>query len=554
MLATVGRGLAAALLGLGLLGFAGGVAAGEGQQAQKYSNARFQMARSFRAAAPLLRDIPAGNVVESKTTRVDVYPSGALIERTGSVVLTAGEQRIVVPALPEGLQAASLHVSGFGAGAVAGSTFLESGTLIETRPPELVELEETLRTLEARERVLAASDAALLQRREFLIENGKRLTADGLPSVDALRQTLDFATAELEAIDAKRADIAEKRLELAPDLEQYRREHQELRARLERPVKHVVIEVTAKEARELPLVIRYFVTGPSWTPRHVARYDTNSGELTLETYAWVVQETGEAWENVTLHISTARPAEGLMPPQAPAPQVWLEEGRQRVAGEVQRLGEQAGFAAVGGSAGLRDFAPAGAVTVASNARGRRILLETTGVQTEARRVAVPRINPAVYLLLSLRNERMTALLPGEASLFNGTDYVGTAALPAALPGEAIVLPFGRDAAVTVARTRVARDSGGDGRRQELRYRYQFQAQNRLGRDVAVEVREDLPTTDDRRAKVTLTPPELRPIPAGRGESSGTLTWLIQLPAGGNQSWDLAYTVAAPGGLRVMGAD
>lgn len=509
--------------------------------------------RNWRPDAPLLRNLPDGTLVQTRITRVEIYPGGALIERSAEVELPPGESRLVVPALPDAIQATSLQIAGFGKEAVAGSTFLEAGTLVEARPKELVELEQALSQLEGEDRQLAAREAALHQRKDLLAGIVAKLSVSG-PGVAEVVRALDLVQQESLRIDAELAKLDADRQKLTPRLEAVRQDHDELKKRLQRPVKHVVVEVTAQSKVKLPLLLRYFLHGPTWKPRHVARFDPQGGQLTLETYAWLVQDTGEDWQDVPLTVATARPGGGLHAPVAGPMEVHADKQDEGVvAGEARRLREDPDTASGLAAGGLRLF-QAGKVSLPSGERGRRVLLETTQAAAETTRLAVPRLEPGVYLRLQWKNPRITPLLAGEAALLHGADYVGTATLPVVQPGEVLTLPFGRDPLVTVTRTRTAREVVEAGRGQTIRHVYAFSARNDLGKPVAVEVRDQLPVAKDRAVKVSHDGGSLPAAPGGKDQAAGTLVWKLEVPAGQQTAWDLRWSVSVPAGQRVLGAD
>jgi uncharacterized protein (TIGR02231 family) len=226
----------------------------------------------------------------------------------------------------------------------------------------------------------------------------------------------------------------------------------------------------------------------------------------------------------------------------------------RVAGEARGLSEVGNQTFVPAPGGQREFAVSGMVTVESGSKGRRVLLETVKAQADASRTAIPRANPGVYLRLAIRNPLITSLLAGEAALFNGADYVGSAVIPVVLPGETLTLPFGRDPAVDLVRARTSRDVDAAAKGQTIRYRYRFSATSRLPRPVTVEVRDLLPVAKDRSVKVAMDAGSPAPAPGPKDSPQGTILWRMDVPAGGTQSWEFGFSVSAPAGQRIVGAD
>ncbi len=80
----------------------------------------------------------------------------------------------------------------------------------------------------------------------------------------------------------------------------------------------VKVFVAAGEALEADMVIRYQVRNASWTPFYDARLSigtkAEAARLQLIRRASIRQNTGEAWDNVALSLSTARPTAGTAAP------------------------------------------------------------------------------------------------------------------------------------------------------------------------------------------------------------------------------------------------
>jgi hypothetical protein len=524
------------------------------QSSLKYKSSGYPNFSNYYLSAPALQNLPEGIVLDTKTSKVEVYPSGALIERLSTVSLQPGEHRLVIPGLPDAVQAHSLHISGFNEDAVAGSTFLESGTLVESRPPELVELEEAVNHLEGRESRLVGQEETLKQRRQLVLSNLSAIDKKMVSDTDHFRTLLNYGQKEFEDIDNELLKIRSERKGIGPKLDTLRKKYEELRAELQRPIKHVLVEVKVKKAVTLNLAIRYDISGPSWEPRHVARYDAARQTLSIETYAWVIQDTGESWKDVALRISTIAPARGLLPPAVFSKEISLEKQQQQTAGQADQLREVASQVVPMDGSDVRYFNINEKTTIQSGKRGKRILLKRISLSASDRRVAIPSINPKVYLELTVVNPDIVPILRGTTSLFNGTDYVGTAELPRVLPGESIVLPFGNDPEVTIERALVERTQSLKANKQIVNLKHRFSVQSRLTTPVTIEVQDRVPFSKDRRVKVDLQSKELPVVEAGKDDPAGLVRWSLKLAPAEKKSWEFTCTVTAPEEQRIIGLD
>ena len=527
------------------------------KKSKKYgsSNKSYQQSNSRKSYyVPMLRNLPEGMVVESKTTLVEVYPGGALIERVGTVDLEPGEHRLVIPGLPDALQARSLYISGFGQDAIAGSTFLESGTLVEFRPPELVELEEKLQALEEKEMELNSLEMALENRKDLLLTNLSKLDEQLVSDTDRFREILDFSQEEMLNVDGELFDIWSQRRELIPKLEAFQEQYNTLISKLQRPVKHIVVEVTAKSSVTIPLVLQYFVSGPTWEPRHVARYNSETGQIALETYAWVSQDTGEAWADVKMRISTSRSLRGLTPPAPASMELRLEKPKTHIAGQENQLREFPNRRYYLNEGDSRTFDIDGKVSIDFGKNGKKVLLESRTLEATPDRISVPGADPEVYLNLTIQNPGIIPFLPGKTSLFNGSNYIGTSQMPRLLPDEFITIPFGQDSSVRLERVLTERTKSTEKKKQVISITYNFKAINLHDQTVVLEVRDRIPHTKNKAVKVKVADSEI-PIEKGKKKDPpGQVIWKVDVTGQGEKVWDFSYTVTAPAGKRLVGLD
>ncbi|MCC7071217.1 MAG: DUF4139 domain-containing protein [Deltaproteobacteria bacterium] len=203
------------------------------------------------------------------------------------------------------------------------------------------------------------------------------------------------------------------------------------------------------------LVISTLVPCAAWRPTHEARLQGTT--VRFETYASVWNATGEAWPNVELTFSTARPSAGAELPALSADRLTLRtktpEERRTIVVEhrEETLPEQA---TKGTAPGVDDggqprvFRAAG-VSVASDGRPQRVLLGAFEAPCATERVAFPELAPQVFLRASLKNAGGGPILAGPVTLVVDGAYTGTGDLLYTGPGEAFDLSFGSDDRFTV---------------------------------------------------------------------------------------------------------
>jgi uncharacterized protein (TIGR02231 family) len=197
-----------------------------------------------------------------------------------------------------------------------------------------------------------------------------------------------------------------------------------------------------------------------WRPSHDARL--LDGKVTWETFATVWQQTGEAWRDVELVLSTARPSAGAQLPALTEDRLTLrlKSAQERKTITVEHRQEAVSRQDLkGGAPGVYDggvprtFKPAGRVSIPSDGKPHRVGVGGFEAPCSSELVTCPELAPRVYLRASLRNTAGYPLLAGPVTLMHNGGYVGTGDVPYVGPGDSLDVSFGSDDRFTVRHTR-----------------------------------------------------------------------------------------------------
>lgn len=106
--------------------------------------------------------------------------------------------------------------------------------------------------------------------------------------------------------------------------------------------------------------------------------------------------------------------------------------------------------------------------------------------------AVPVLTPNVYRIADLVNATDYVLLPGEATMYLGTDFVGQAKLPLVAIGKPFTVGFGIDPQLQVTRKLVDKTRTTQGGNQVLTFKYRIQLSSYKTVAVPVQVWDRMP--------------------------------------------------------------
>ena len=133
------------------------------------------------------------------------------------------------------------------------------------------------------------------------------------------------------------------------------------------------------------------------------------------------------------------------------------------------------------------------------------LLEVARVKLAAEYYAkaTPVLTPHVYRLAKLTNQSDLVLLPGEATVYVGGDFVGRMKLPLVAAGEPFIAGFGVDPQLQVSRRLVHKTRSVQGGNQVFDYEFRLGLRNYRNGPVKVQLWDRLPRPQGEAVAVNL---------------------------------------------------
>ena len=318
------------------------------------------------------------------------------------------------------------------------------------------------------------------------------------------------------------------------------------------------MDLEARAATEAEIELTYHVPGASWRPLYDLVLD---GErLTVSYLAEITQQTGEDWPEVALVLSTTRPGQSqtlpeLSPwyigrPQPPAPardvghagvgkmatgavpmaagapgrsptRRWRQRGRRdprrRCSPPSQAEGES--------GAGLV-YTVARPLAVPGDGGPHKTLVAAFDADAVLSYLTVPVLAPEAYLRATVTNGSLL-LLPGQARIFHGAQFVGETHLDTVAPGEEFEVQLGVDDQIKVERKLRRRTTSKAliGGTRTIDIGYEITVENHRDRKAPVSVHDHIPVSTDGDIKVRAR--ETTP-PAAETDDLGELTWNLAL--------------------------
>jgi uncharacterized protein (TIGR02231 family) len=160
--------------------------------------------------------------------------------------------------------------------------------------------------------------------------------------------------------------------------------------------------------------------------------------------------------------------------------------------------------------------------------------------------AVPVLNRHVYRLADLVNKSEHVLLPGEATMYQGTDFVGRMPMPLVAVGEEFTAGFGVDTQLQIQRQLMDKTRTTQGGNQVLKYEYRILVSSFKSDKVKLQVWDRLPKGETESINVSLlkAAPELSKDAIYLREShpNNLLRWDLEVEPGrsGEKAMPIAY--------------
>lgn len=524
----------------------------------------------------------------SRIDRVTVYPDGAVVTRLGKAELLQGVSQVVLRGLPATIDPASIRVEGKGNGTFSVGAVDVRVTPGDARPVLDTVLEDKLKALRDEkgrfESQIAAIEAKRSTIERFAQTGPDKLGPDGkaLPVADwpAVFEAIGTALVKIQdELRGVRSRLSEIEAEIAA-LERARPQT----GRPGAPKRDVAIAVEAPQPVAAEFTVSYRVTGANWTPTYEARLTTTAEkpEIALTRRAEIRQRSGEAWDDVTLTLSTTRSAGGTRAPDLSPMQVAFFEppaiyesrarggapmaaARAKAEAEAQALAAQSQrvaaapapvrpaeveVATIEAGAYQANFQVPGRATIPQDGSPKTVVLTQRKAEATLAARTVPELEQKAYLEAGFVHEEEAPLLPGKVALHRDGSYVGMGQFGLVAPGDRLELGFGADDRIKVSYAPVKRrenEPGWLGQSRTDQREFRTIVKSLHAKPVKVTVLGRIPYSESTAISVETiaaqtTPPTEKQI----GDRRGVSSWTFDLAPGAEKELKLAYRIKWPG--------
>jgi uncharacterized protein (TIGR02231 family) len=543
-------------------------------------------------AAPARQSAPAGvRLAASRVVAVTVYATNALVTREVDVPEGAGTFELTVTPLPPATVHGSLFTEGAEHIRVLATRFRTRAVREDTRE-DVRQLQDELKQLQQSQEKTEADIKAAQANLQLLAKLEGFTATTATPAADKGVVNGEAAIALTKHIVQSRGEKSRELVDLQQQLQGIQEKAEFTRLKLSelawspnRTERDAVIVVDKANAAAGKVRLNYLVDEASWRPQYKLRAGKATKDpVRLEYLAAVVQHTGEDWSHVELVLSTAQPTLNSAPPDlqtlqvtvvprgtgpagaaSPAGDPDLEEQVRSLRTKAQKDFNQkkaaTGLALVNTAAALNQswellnqeaavrrgcsltaregpnvaYHLATRLTLPSRVEEQNLEVTRLDLPPDYYYKAVPILTPHVYRLAGLTNTSDYVLLPGEATVYVGPDFVGQMSLPLVAVGEPFTAAFGVDPQLQVQRQMTDWSLSTSGGNQVRRYEYRIRVSSYKPERVRMQVWERLPHADMDTVNVSLlrAAPEVSTDPSYVREQrpNNLLRWDVSVEPG-----------------------
>jgi uncharacterized protein (TIGR02231 family) len=511
--------------------------------------------------------------VKSKIDSVIVYNDRVMVTRVCKVRLEASCD-LVFEDLPGALddQSVRVRVKDLKFGEVQ----VRAGYTRELSP-RVKKIEDQIKKLGIRDRVLVDESAVLVEKQKFLasitVSSPKTISNElfeGKVSADAWRQGLSFVAEESLRARQRIAEIEREIKDLREEIEALKAEMEDINSFAEN-LKTLVFDVHPEKIQEYQLEISYIIYGATWHPYYDLRANPSLGKVEIGYYGKIQQSTGEDWEDVGVTLSTAQPGQGGA---APEPYPWYislyvpqMEAKAKRAMPVMASQAPAECESAAGAVMRDEFVPAppveagisvmyplpGRFTVKSGEAEKKVKIYERIMVADFEYFSLPRISQVAYLTGEVKNETEYLFLSGEASTYVGDDFTGRLTMPSVAPDEKVVISFGVDERVKVERKTVKSkvSKGGLVKKVTRReYIYENLLTNYHDKEIKCQVVDQLPVPQSPDIKIQDV--VLQPKPVEEEKDMAIFRWKTQVKPKQEFKITVSFAVEIPLDAQVQG--
>ncbi|MFM2223918.1 MAG: hypothetical protein RJA07_120 [Bacteroidota bacterium] len=508
---------------------------------------------------------------------VVIYLQGAEVTNVFKAQIPSGQSTIIVQGLPANLNQSTLQV-GAEKGVIIQSTEYRMNYLNQNQKSDrLKALTDTLEMLNIIHQKLENQKNVLDDQIATLAANKVVGGANTGMSVAELQKLMDYTFAKTIQLKTDIMDVDTKEAKNQEKINRISNQMNEENAKINQPSGEVVLQLVSNNSTNADFNLTYMTPNAGWTPIYDLRCENIQSKIKLFYKAQVYQNTGMAWNDVKITISTGNPNEsGTSPVMQPwylqFGQVYTQQrAKYKSAAPAQApvayslnntLSTSSGAATYQWDAGadVAQGSLAQYTTVTESqlnatfdidlkydipADGKVHLVSMVDYELPAtyQYYAAPKLDKDAFLLARITDWEKLNLLPANTNIFFEGTYVGQSYVDTRNTRDTLSFSLGRDKKVIIKRQKIKDYSStkliGTNRKEE--FTYDITLRNTKKDAIQLIILDQYPLTTDKDIEIELLEQSNASVDAEKAQ----LTWRFEMKPQENKTLRLHYSVKYP---------
>lgn len=514
---------------------------------------------------------------DSKIQKVTVFFQGAQIERTTtSVNLPVGQTILEVKGLEQSLLENSVRAGIKGSGVIQTIVKKTDYLNLQESNDKINQLNEKLKGLDEQIEDEQMKTRVLLLESNFLSANMKLGGQNTGVSVAQIKEGAIYYRTRLTEVETLVLKGNRMVKILNEEKGKVNKQLSELNYRKNRPTSTLEVSIEMEKAGSCSVLLDYYIPAASWQPLYDIRVEEVGKPVQLIRKASVVQSSGEDWTDVDLSFSTGNPQEKQVVPVLnpwylnvyfPAPRNYQNQSKgqrnmskqqavpqmEMAAASMVELDEyvMAGTAAssvTSSKNSILEFVLASKGNIPSDNKEYLFSVGTEEMEASYHYQSVPKLSKAAYLMATINDWEGFELVDGYANIYYEKTFIGETYLNTSMTLDSMQLSLGKDKGLVIERKAVkdfkrTKVVGSNARKS---YGYEIIVRNTKPIAVLLVLEDQYPVSAN--SDITVDMEE-----NGEGvvdETSGKVTWRLELKSGETVKIPLKYTVKYPKDMSI----
>jgi uncharacterized protein (TIGR02231 family) len=534
----------------------------------------------------VLSNLGAENRVSPSITEVTVYRLGAKVSSVATVKVPAGNTEVIFENLSPYFDPNSLQVR------IKGNAILNAAVFSLNTPgagpehPRVPILRDSLQML-GDEFTRIRDEREVLANENHLIEQKMAQIGISTPpqntttlSVNELKELTTFYRQKLMEIKERLLQLIIKERKTNELYQKLQSMLQKLQTNNSNSTGQISMKIESNGNQSLEITCTYLVGEASWEPLYDLRSEGIGKALKLIYKANVQNRSGFDWKNVVLHLSTANPLANndrpiLSPIFVDFRPVYTYNNQQKKEDQLYQMAPSTNMAQTrdlsraGAGPGRADDMPAleeidllippspsggddlianfdlpKPLDILANGLDNIISVDEQDIPAEYEYHAVPKLDPAVFLLAKITDYGKYNLLPGTANIFYQETYIGQTQVNPNTVSDTLLLSLGRDEQISIKRMQPKDFTG----RKKIfsntvkeTYAYEIAIKNNKAVPVKIEILDQIPVSKQKDISVELEERD----GAIYNEDYGKLKWELEIPSNQSKRLRFSYSIKYP---------